>query len=121
MKAFEDFIPEKDCIEFGLYRIYSRHASVGIFIRCNSGDHNSAFLINRFKFFENFLFEEYHWDYGENFGTVKPFEIIEMVPDEIVFKIERAWLDKCGMQENDYQDILDYLAKKYREMRDNMI
>lgn len=49
------------------YLIMARNAWFGIW----RPEHKS-FLISRFKFDENYLFEEYHWDTGAPHGTVKP-------------------------------------------------
>ena len=80
-----------------LYFIDARNAKHGIWISSRSG-----FLISRYKFGNNFLFEEYHWDCVA-FATVKPLREIEKSP----FKSER--LDKA-MWDGD-KEILDYLNR----------
>ena len=60
------------------YLIVARNAHIGIWI-----PENRSFLISRFKFGDNYLFEEYHWDTGEPHGTVKPQCEIEKAPFEL--------------------------------------
>lgn len=55
-----------------LYEIDGRIASVGIW-----SSFRKCFLVSRFKFGENFLFPEDHWDEG---GTARALKEIEEVP-----------------------------------------
>jgi hypothetical protein len=58
-----------------LYKIKARNAEYGIWDKNEFG-----FVISRFKFDLNYVFEEYHWDASEDFGTAKPLEEIEKSP-----------------------------------------
>jgi hypothetical protein len=75
MKMNVKYIKMEDLKKGYLYHIKARNAYVGIWI-----PEKQSFLISRWKFNENFLFEEYHWDTGEPYGTVKPLEDIENCP-----------------------------------------
>lgn len=66
-----NYIPLEQCKDGYLYIINARNSKLGIFKK-----ENSSFIISRFKFKSNYLFEEYHWDTGEPFGTVKPLELL---------------------------------------------
>ncbi|MBF0227873.1 MAG: hypothetical protein HQK76_20695 [Desulfobacterales bacterium] len=80
------YIPIDKLETGGLYWILARNAHVGIWFSKEKG-----FVIPREKFGRTFPFVEYHWDINKefplepfDFGTVKPFELIEIAP----FKIE---------------------------------
>lgn len=73
-----EHIPIEECKHGGLYRISSRNLSLGVFNEAAKG-----FIGIREKFGDYYLFTEYHWDTGLSFGTVRPEELLEMVPDEI--------------------------------------
>lgn len=78
------YISLNDCIDGHVYRIRARNGGFGIFKR-GSGDKfmpgNNSFTLSRWKFGSNYLFDEYHWDMGEPFGTVKPLEDLGSVPE----------------------------------------
>lgn len=59
-----------------LYEIDARNASYGIWMGIEYGE----FLLSRYKFDDNFLFEEIHVDLSNDFGTVKPLKEIEKSP-----------------------------------------
>ena len=94
----ETYIPLSECKDSCLYRIDARNFSLGVFSEASNG-----FVGIRVKFGRRYLFTEYHWDTGESFGTVKPIEVVEELPHDIVCE-ERddntalfAWLDRhCG-------------------------
>lgn len=66
------YIPIEQCVKYGLYKIYSRNLTLGVY------DGNGGFVGIREKFGDEYLFTEYHWDTGEPFGTVMPLELIEI-------------------------------------------
>jgi hypothetical protein len=74
----DNYIPIDSCKNGYVYRIFARNGIVGIF---NSQD--NSFTLSRFKFNSNYLFDEYHWDTGEPFGTVKPIEEIDECPENM--------------------------------------
>jgi len=81
------WIPLSACKDGWAYYIHARNAKVGIFDKAEDG-----FVISRFKFNNNFLFTEYHWDTGEPYGTVKPLRELYpapiLPPDELL-----SWLN----------------------------
>jgi len=64
-----EYIPLGECADGRVYRIRARNGRIGVFNKVDS-----SFTLSRHKFGENFLFDEFHWDTGEPFGTVKPLE-----------------------------------------------
>lgn len=81
----EKFILIKDCKDGYLYIVSARNAIIGI---CH--DNGKAFEINRLKFNNRFLFDEYHWDTGAPYGTVCPLKEIEKAPE---FKTDEEKLE----------------------------
>ena len=67
------YIPLTQCKDKHLYRIDARNGSFGIFEK-----ENGWFILSRIKFKDNFLYQEYHWDFDEN-GTVRPLVEMERV------------------------------------------
>jgi len=73
------WIPMDQCEDRRLYRIDSRNLSLGVYCAEQQG-----FIGIREKFYDRFLFVEYHYDTGEPYGTVTPNEATEHVlPDDI--------------------------------------
>lgn len=70
-----EWIKIEDCKDGWLYLIAARNSCLGIYDEKDKG-----FVISRFKFKNNFLFTEYHWDADPTFGTVKPLKILEQAP-----------------------------------------
>lgn len=70
-----DYIPIDKCVDGNVYKIAARNGSFGIYSVTEK-----SFTLSRFKFGDNFLFDEYHWDTGEPFGTVKPMEDLGPAP-----------------------------------------
>jgi hypothetical protein len=91
-------IPLPECVHGGLYRINSRNLRLGVFRQ-----HSKGFVGIREKFGTHFLFEEYHWDTGEPFGTVCPQEFLEQCP--LTELSENDWL-------SDNKELFDWLKKK---------
>jgi len=58
-----------------LYRIRARNAQIGIW-----HPSTGSFVISRFKFGFNYLFEEVHWDLDKWHGTVQPIKVLEKAP-----------------------------------------
>lgn len=77
MRKGVDYIKMDDLENGYLYRIIARNARLGIWYE----DHRS-FLISRFKFGSNFLFEEFHWDCPA-FATARPLEKLEKSPFDL--------------------------------------
>lgn len=80
-----EYIALDKCVEGNVYKIRARNGSFGIFVRGKSDPKafvqgNNAFTLSRWKFGSNFLFDEFHWDMGEPFGTVKPLEDLGPAP-----------------------------------------
>jgi len=70
----EKYIKIEDLKDGWLYKIIARNASDGIWKAKSQG-----FIISRFKFGNNFIFEEYHYD-CEEFATAQPIEEVEQSP-----------------------------------------
>jgi len=79
LRAHAEWIPKEDCKDRFLYRIHSRNLAFGVFRAATGG-----FIGLRTKFSSVYAFEEYHWDNGPPYGTVKPEELLEELPAEIV-------------------------------------
>lgn len=87
-------------LKFGfLYKINARNASVGVWM-----GKVGSFLISRYKFQINFLFEELHYDLDETYGTVKPLQELERSPFNLG--------DLTTNRGHNEDSILDYLNKK---------
>lgn len=93
-------IAVKDCKEGFLYKLDARNAGYGIFIKnlCSNG-FCSEFIISRYKFGENFLFEEIHTEVSDDFGTATPLEELGRAP----FTLDQLRDSECS------HEILDYL------------
>jgi hypothetical protein len=108
------------CEDRNIYFINARNGLVGVFRKETKG-----FILSRHKFDSNFLFEEYHYDTGEPYGTVKPIEklmvcdvLVNDKPDnkELLNLLNRITLDivrkksdrpDCFMIESDCDDCRD--------------
>lgn len=95
MKGFMVHIPKDKCKDRKLYRINSRNLTLGVY-RSETG----GFIGLRTKFDCVYTFEEYHWDNGPPYGTVKPIlGYADSPPPDIVVDDDpknvkfRAWLD----------------------------
>lgn len=76
-----DYIPLDKCEEGKVYKISSRNLRIGVF------DGKGGFIGIREKFGNRYLFTEYHWDKGPPFGTVRPYEEVEVeLPPFVVAK-----------------------------------
>lgn len=89
-----NWIPIGACREGFVYRIHSRNLKLGVF------HSKGAFLGIREKFGSRYLFDEYHWDQGPPFGTVKPLQELNRVPDEV------------GAIERDNEELFKYLERE---------
>lgn len=90
-----------DCKDRYLYRIASRNLTHGVFCAKRGG-----FIGIRNKFDYDYLFMEYHWDVDPHYGTVKPLEEIEPLPENIQ-NTER-------IDDDDNQELFDWLDRKRR-------
>lgn len=91
MRNDTNYISLEGCKDGYLYYIHSRNLSFGVFRKETQG-----FIGIRMKFYDRYLFEEYHWDTGSPFGTVKPKEKLGKCPLEVnVASAELfTWLDE---------------------------
>ncbi len=95
----ENYIPKDKCIGRRLYRIRSRNLAFGVFRPDGAG-----FLGIRTKFGSRYVFEEYHWDNGPPYGTVRPLEDLGIdLPDDILLtdNFPGSW-DKAGTREVEF-------------------
>lgn len=88
---FKKYFSISSCKNGYVYKILARNGCIGVF---NSQD--SSFTLSRFKFSFNYLFEEYHWDTGEPYGTVKPIEEIEECPKDMNDKDKLSYLNSLS-------------------------
>ena len=63
------YLPVEELKPLHLYRLHARNASWGVW-----HPERKVFVISRFKFKDNFLCSEVHWDLSSHFGTAKPLE-----------------------------------------------
>ena len=82
-------IPLSECRNRFLYRINCRNLSLGVF-KVETG----GFIGLRRKFDRTFAFEEYHWDNGPPYGTVRPNELLEELPEKIILDVSLG--SRCG-------------------------
>lgn len=75
-----DYISLVDCKKGYLYKLHSRNLDYGVY------DGEEGFIGIREKFGDRYLFTEYHWDQGAPYGTVRPIEEIEKIPDTLILK-----------------------------------
>ena len=68
-------IPIEELKDGYVYKILARNASYGIW-----NEERKTFVISRFKFGMNYMFEEYHWDASETYGTAQPIEEVGKAP-----------------------------------------
>jgi hypothetical protein len=79
MKApLEKAIARADCVDRHVYYIKSRNLNCGVFREATGG-----FIGIREKFDSLYLFEEYHWETSNTFGTVQPLIDIGVLPEGI--------------------------------------
>jgi hypothetical protein len=83
----DTWIPLALCQDGYLYSIQARNAYIGVYKTVNK-----SFTIRRVKFTSTFLFDEYHWETGSPYGTVKPFRILEKAPEFKDDEEKLAWL-----------------------------
>lgn len=77
LRSLKKYIPKEECKLGFVYRICSRNLAYGVY----TGHEKGGFVGVREKFDSLFLFEEYHWDNGPPFGTVKPIEEVCELPE----------------------------------------
>ena len=109
LKNLKEYIRLEDCIDGHVYKICARNGSFGVFSRGKKKDDkewangNNTFTLSRWKFSSNYLFDEFHWDLGKPFGTVKPVEDLGPSP---VFKDDKEklkYLNELAASERDNQ------------------
>jgi hypothetical protein len=96
IKLSDCYIKLSDCKDGYLYKIHARNFSYGVFL-------HDGFIGIRNKFGEDYLFMEYHWDFGEPFGTVKPKQELFQLPSNI-------YIDEDSKELFDYLD--NYLCNQ---------
>lgn len=69
----ERYLKMDECKHGHLYLILSRNLWLGVYSQTSSG-----FSGIRTKFGDRYIFEEFHWDTGAPFGTVKPIKELEL-------------------------------------------
>jgi hypothetical protein len=88
-----------------VYQMNARNATYGVWNK-NKGE----FVISRFKFYDNYTFEETHYDLK---GTARPYKEIEKCPYDVENYDEKNMLtylnnfdkiecDECGRKKNEW-------------------
>jgi hypothetical protein len=90
----EAYIGINDCINGNLYRIIARNARFGIFVK-----DEKCFIVSRFKFGNNYLDAESHWDTGAPYGTVQPLEDLGPVSGPLDYDETLVFLNTKGKQQ----------------------
>jgi len=90
-------IPIAECKPGYLYIIDARNSRLGIYV----GPEQGAFTISRYKFGSNYLFDEFHWDTGEPFGTVQPLKELLKAPEFKTEDEKLAWLNQMAIDHAD--------------------
>lgn len=72
------YLPVEEMKPFYLYKIHARNSNFGIW-----HPKRKVFVISRFKFKDNFLCQELHWDTDKHHGTAKPLKELEKTPFEM--------------------------------------
>jgi hypothetical protein len=91
VNIMSNYIPLGACKPRFVYRVHSRNISIGVFNPDTNG-----FIGIRYKFDAEYLFTEYHWDTGSPYGTVKPKELLEKIPDDIELRERLGDIDKSN-------------------------
>ncbi len=101
-------IPFEELKHGGCYRIHSRNLILGIY-----NENAKGYIGIREKFGDEYLFTEYDWETGPPFGTVKPYEFIDMLPAEIPVAEDVPRVNEAnviiGQSEN--KQLFDWLAE----------
>jgi hypothetical protein len=100
---------------YHLYRIHARNARIGIYL-----PKGYSFLIRRQKFTDWYAFEEYHWDTGAPFGTVRPLKALECTPFRQEDFQQGPW-ETNGIKMYGYfkhKELMLYLKTKMEEYKD---
>jgi len=96
-----DYIKVENLKDGYLYKILARNSSIGIW-----QEDKGEFLISRFKFGDNYLFGEIHYDLSDHFGTVRPIKEICKTPFEEINQF---------IEDGNGKIILNYLNEKVAE------
>jgi len=99
-ESVENYLKVSELKDRYLYQICARNSDLGIWLK-----DNNSFLISRFKFDMNFLFEEIHWDVCTHFGTVKPIKEIEICPIKNAGR-KRDW-NEIGKESNKMREMVE--------------
>jgi hypothetical protein len=133
-------IKQKNLVPRGVYRVHSRNLVVAVW------NGSSGFIGIRHKFDDSFLFTEYHYDDGPPYGTLKPIELITILPEgieivestptkctacqkEVVWEKDKGWshsreaspmCDKGSPASSTYKPLFDFLAPLEKEENDRL-
>ena len=104
------YLPVGDMKPLHLYKIHARNASHGIW-----HPERKVFVISRFKFTDNFLCSEVHWDLSDHFGTAKPLKELTLTPftledldnrnpnvKEYLNNYDKIRCEECGRYKNEW-------------------
>lgn len=102
------YLPIKDLQNKWVYFINARNSNIGIWLK-----DRLSFLISRFKFGDNYLFEELHYDADEHFGTAKPLAAIQLSPYTFAGQMTDKNESLFYREEDKIRKFLNNLDKKY--------
>lgn len=112
------YMKMKDLKDGFTYRINARNSKYGIW-----RERNLDFVISRFKFFENYTFEEYHFDASDDFGTAGAIKEIEKCPFDVynynekdmikyLNKFDPSQCPECGCHKKDWITHEDWCSER---------
>lgn len=99
------YLKIEECRGGYLYLISSRNLVLGVY-----NEQTKGFSGIRTKFGNRYVFEEYHWDFDDTFGTVKPIKELEMCDyftlcdENLLFE----WLDTKLVQ---YKQLIEEITE----------
>lgn len=104
------YLPVEELKPLYLYKLHARNASYGVW-----NPERKVFVISRFKFTDNFLCSEVHWDLDKHHGTAKPLEELEKTPftlqdlndrirevKEYLNNYDKVRCEECGRYKNEW-------------------
>lgn len=81
-------IPMGKCTDRKLYVVQARNFHLGVY-----SEKEHTFYGIRHKWGMKFVDQEYHWDIGEPYGTVRPIHVLNLIlPEHISLSVKDAHL-----------------------------
>ncbi len=107
-------IPLRDCVNRGVYWVNARNFYLAVFN--GKIDADNRFIGMRSKFDHTYLFGELHYESDPHYGTCKPLQLLEMLPDgiETITDVPSTYKDDKGVEHpsfKTYKPLFEYLAE----------